>query len=39
VTGHNCGLATHDLTLTVSNGTDSATAAITEKIKTALCIG
>jgi hypothetical protein len=39
VSGHNCGLATHDLTLTVSNGTDTATAAITAKIKTALCIG
>ena len=38
VTGHNCGLATHDLTLTVSNGTDTATAATTQKVKTGLCV-
>ena len=38
VTGHNCGLATHDLTLTVSNGTQTATAATTQKVKTGLCV-
>ena len=38
VTGHNCGFATHDLKLTVSNGTDTATAAITENVKTGLCV-
>jgi hypothetical protein len=38
VTGHNCGLATHDLTLTVSNGTQTATAATTQKIRTGLCV-
>jgi PKD domain len=38
VVGHNCRLAVYDLTLTVSNGTDTAQAQITSKVKTALCI-
>ena len=34
--GTTASLATHDLTLTVSNGTDTATAATTQKVKTGL---
>lgn len=39
VAGFNCGLATHALTLTVSNATDVATAALTLRIRTVNCIG